>query len=167
MPSREVREEPLTDSQEPEPAVDLRPNRVVAGLDGGGRAVAVSRGVPTGLKNMHAVEIAELWRFEGPATKATDGGDVEPEGWQLWPPAIGSMTWRVVRFTAADPTLHRTPTIDLVHVTEGQIDLMLEDGPTRLRVGDSAVIQGCLHGWPLVDAQPCTMVAAMITVADQ
>ena len=114
--------------------------------------------------NFQGVEIAELWRFGAPATKPTDGGDVSPEGWQLWASSVGAMTWRLVRFTEADPTLHRTPTIDLVLVTEGQIDLVLEDGPTRLGVGDSAVIQGCLHGWQLVDGKPCTMVATMITV---
>lgn len=114
--------------------------------------------------NLHGVEIAELWRFGAPARRATDGGDVNPDGWELWAPSVGAMTWRLVRFTAADPTLHRTPTIDLILVIEGEIDLMLEDGPTRLNAGDSAVIQGCMHGWRLVDEKPCTMVAMMITV---
>ena len=114
--------------------------------------------------DFQGVKIAELWRFGAPATKATDGGEVSPEGWQLWAPSVGAMTWRLVRFAEADPTLHRTPTIDLVLVTEGQIDLVLEDGLTRLGVGDSAVIQGCMHGWQLVEGKPCTMVAMMITV---
>ena len=157
----------MTESEQPASAADLRPTRVVAGLDGAGCSVVISRGVPSGLKNMHGVELAELWRFDEPAANATDGGDVDPDEWQLWPPAVGSMTWRLVRFTVADPTLHRTPTIDLVIVTEGEIDLMLEDGPTRLRVGDSAVIQGSLHGWRLVDEQPRTMVAVMVTVDDR
>jgi hypothetical protein len=145
-------------------SIGLTPSRVIAGKDESGRAVALSRGTPDALLNFQGVDIAELWRFGGPATKATDGGDVDPEGWEMWAPSVGAMTWRVVRFTEADPTLHRTPTIDLVLVTEGQIDLMLEDGPTRLGVGDSAVIQGCLHGWQLVEGRPCTMVAMMITV---
>ena len=145
-------------------SIGFTPSRVLAGEDGSGRAVVLSRGIPDALVNFQGVEIAELWRFGSPVTKATDGGDVNPEGWQLWASSVGAMTWRLVRFTEADPTLHRTPTIDLVLVTEGEIDLMLEDGPTRLRVGDSAVIQGCLHGWRLVDERPCTMVAMMITV---
>jgi hypothetical protein len=142
----------------------LNPSRVVAGEDRSGRAVALSRGAPDGLMNYRGVEIAELWRFGGPAAKPTDGGDVDPASWELWAPSVGALSWRVVRFTEADPTLHRTPTIDLVVVTEGQIDLMLEDGATRLGVGDSAVIQGCMHGWQLVDGKPCTMVATMITI---
>ena len=140
------------------------PSRVLAGEDGSGRAVVLSRGAPDALIRFKGVEIAELWRFAAPATKPTDGGDVDPEGWEMWAPSTGAMTWRVVRFTEADPTLHRTPTIDLILVTEGQIDLLLEDGPTRLGVGDSAVIQGCMHGWQLVDGEPCTMVAMMITI---
>lgn len=146
-----------------EPEMSLHPKRVVAGLDGEGRSVALSSGLPTGLKNMHGVELAELWCFDDTVTSPTDGGDIEPDSWQLWAPAVGAMTWRLVRFTEADPTLHRTPTIDLVIVTDGEIDLMLEDGPTRLGLGDSAVIQACLHGWRLVDEKPCTMVAVMVT----
>jgi hypothetical protein len=144
--------------------IGLTPSRVVAGEDSSGRAVVLSRRTPDALVNFRGVEIAELWRFGAPATQATDGGDVDPAAWQLLSPPVGAMTWRVVRFTEADPTLHRTPTIDLVLVTEGQIDLVLEDGSTRLRVGDTAVIQGCMHGWRLVDDIPCTMVATMITV---
>lgn len=146
-----------------EPEISLRPRRVVAGLDGEGRSGTLSSGPPTGLKNMHGVELAELWRFNSAVTSPTDGGDVEPDDWQLWAPAVGATTWRLVRFTEADPTLHCTPTIDLVIVTDGEIDLMLEDGATRLGVGDSAVIQACLHGWRLVDGKPCTMVAVMVT----
>ena len=142
----------------------LTPSRVVAGVDSSGRSVVLSRGTPHALISFKGVEIAELWRFGAPAAKATDGGDVNPEGWEMWAPSVGAMTWRVVRFTEADPTLHRTPTIDLVVVTEGEIDLLLEDGPTRLAAGDSAVIQGCMHGWRLVDNKPCTMVAMMVTV---
>ena len=137
---------------------------MVAGDDGSGRAVVLSRGTPDALISFKGVEIAELWRFGAPAAKPTDGGEVDPEGWEMWAPSVGAMTWRVVRFTEADPTLHRTPTIDLILVTEGEIDLLLEDGPTRLRVGDSALIQACMHGWQLVDGAPCTMVAMMITV---
>ncbi len=55
--------------------------------DDSGRAVVLSRGVPSGLKNMHGVELAELWRLDGPARAPTDGGDVAPDGWQLWPSA--------------------------------------------------------------------------------
>ena len=146
--------------------VGLAPLRVVAGTDASGRAVVRSAGPPSCLKNMHGVELAELWRFDRPAAQASDGGDVAPDAWELWAPTAGAMTWRLVRFTTADPALHRTPTIDLVIVTEGQIDLMLEDGPVRLRVGDSAVIQGCMHGWQLVDDEPCTMVAVMVTIDD-
>jgi len=146
------------------PSIGLTATRVVAGEDRSGRAVVLSRGTPDALVNFQGVDIAELWRFAAPATKATDGGDVDPEGWELWAPSVGAMTWRLVRFTEADPTLHRTPTIDLILVTEGQIDLVLEDGTTRLGVGDSAVIQGCMHGWQLVDGSPCTIVAMMVTV---
>jgi hypothetical protein len=145
-------------------SIGFTPSRVVAGEDAAGRAVVLSKGTPDGRVSFRGVDIAELWRFGAPARHPTDGGEVDPDDWQMWAPTVGSMTWRVVRFTAADPTLHRTPTIDLVFVTDGEIDLVLEDGPTRLRAGDSAVIQGCMHGWQLVEDRPCTMVAVVITI---
>jgi hypothetical protein len=145
------------------PPISLAPIRVVAGEDESGRAVVLSRGTPTGLKNAHGVELAELWRFDRPAVQATDGGDVDPASWTLFAPTPGATTVRLVRFTQADPTLHRTSTIDLMMVIDGEIDLMLDDGATRLHTGDTAVLQGCMHGYRLVDGKPCTMVAVMIT----
>ena len=93
---------------------------------------------------------------------ATDGGDASPVAWELVPPK-GGLAWRLVRFSASSPELKQTPTIDLVVVTEGQIDLILETETLRLSPNDSVVIQECLHGWRLVDDEPCTMVALMLT----
>ena len=62
-----------------EPEMSLHPKRVVAGLDGEGRSVALSSGLPTGLKNMHGVELAELWCFDDTVRSPTDGGDIECE----------------------------------------------------------------------------------------
>jgi uncharacterized cupin superfamily protein len=143
----------------------LAPRRVVAGVGADGRTTALSDGVPSCIQNMQGVDIAELWRLDRPAARGTDGGDPPADNWELAAAGVGGLAWRIVRFKSASPELHATPTIDLVVVVDGEIDLVLEDAPVRLRPGDSAVIQQCLHGWQLVDDQPCTMVAAMITVA--
>ena len=147
-------------------AVSLRPTRVVAGLDENGTATVLSQATPGCLKNMHGVEIAELWRFDGPSPGATDGGDPAcGDDWNLWAP-LGGAAWRLVKFTTSSPEIHATPTIDMVVVIEGQIELVLEDGPVLLGLHDAAVIQGCLHGWQLVDDEPCTLVALMITIPE-
>lgn len=138
--------------------------RTVTGVDAGGRAAVLSRFAPTCVKNMHGVEIAEPWRFGAPVRAATEGGDISPDDWELVPPK-GGLAWRLVRFTTSSPDLKSTPTIDLVVVTEGRVDLILETETIRLGVNDAAVIQECLHGWRLVDDAPCTMVALMVTPA--
>jgi quercetin dioxygenase-like cupin family protein len=140
---------------------------VVAGVGQDGRAVVLSDGPPAFCKDTQGVEIADLWRFEGPPRVMTDGGDASLDEWKLWTPDVGGFAWRVVRFTSANPELHATPTIDLVTILDGRIDLILEDEPVRLEVGDSAVIQGCLHGWRLIEEEPCTMLAVMVRVQGQ
>lgn len=47
----------------------------------------------------------------------------------------------------AEPYLHRTDTIDLQHVLEGDVVLHLEVGSIALRAGDTVVIPGLVHGW--------------------
>ena len=138
--------------------------RVVAGIGADGRAVVLSDGVSSPPRDLGGAALSELWRIKHPPRRATDGGDAPNDGWQLWGEAIGALAWRVCRFTAANQALHRTPSIDLISVLEGEIDLLLEDGPVRLREGDHVVIQACLHGWQLVDGAPCTIAALMITV---
>jgi hypothetical protein len=148
-------------------AAGIGGRRVVAGLDAQGRATVLSSGPPPCSMDMHGVAIEELWRFESPPAGPTDGGDPSPDAWQLNARDPGGFAWRIVRFATSSPELHVTPTIDLVVVVDGRIDLLLEDGPVRLERYDSAVIQQCMHGWSLVDDEPCTMLAAMITMPER
>lgn len=140
------------------------PRRIVAGIGANGRAGVLSDSASRPLRDLGGVSLSELWRIPHPPRHATDGGDAPTEGWQLWGEAIGALAWRVCRFTVGNQALHRTPSIDLITVLEGEIDLLLEDGAVRLRTGDHVVIQACLHGWQLVDGAPCTIAALMITV---
>ena len=63
--------------------------------------------------------------------------------------------------------LHRTDTIDLVQVLQGEIWLIMEDGEERrLRRGDCVVQRAAVHTWDNRSAVPCTMsVVMMSTVA--
>jgi hypothetical protein len=156
---------PALDESSTDPVTGGR--RFVAGLDAHGRATVLSSGPPSCSMDMHGVAIQELWRFDHPPTKPTDGGDPSSSDWQLNAREPGGFAWRLVRFTTSSAELHVTPTIDLIVVVQGRIDLLLEDGPVRLEQYDSAVIQQCMHGWQLVDDEPCTMVATMITMPER
>jgi len=43
--------------------------------------------------------------------------------------------------------MHHTDTVDVDTVLEGSIDLLLDDGPHHLDVGDTAIVAGVDHGW--------------------
>ena len=45
------------------------------------------------------------------------------------------------------PEMHYTDTIDCHTIVAGSIDLILDDGPHHLDVGDAAVVAGVDHGW--------------------
>jgi quercetin dioxygenase-like cupin family protein len=43
--------------------------------------------------------------------------------------------------------MHCTDTLDYVTVVAGSVTLHLEDGEIELRVGDSVMLPGLMHGW--------------------
>ena len=72
------------------------------------------------------------------------------------PPADGVM----VRFTemapGAESPMHRTETVDVGVVLEGETWLLLDDGSeTRVGVGDAVVQRGTNHAWANRSESPC------------
>jgi quercetin dioxygenase-like cupin family protein len=62
-----------------------------------------------------------------------------------------------------DPARHRTDTVDLDVVVEGEIELCLPDGgPTRLSAGDCIVQRGTWHTWRNVGDTPARLTAVMV-----
>jgi len=59
------------------------------------------------------------------------------------------------------PGMHRSETVDLIYVAEGQIVLELDDGSkTELKAGDTIVQSGTMHAW----RNPWPKAARMIAV---
>jgi quercetin dioxygenase-like cupin family protein len=50
-------------------------------------------------------------------------------------------------FPGCHGAMHRTDTLDYVIVTQGEIEMQLDDGSVVLRAGDVLVQQGTVHGW--------------------
>jgi mannose-6-phosphate isomerase-like protein (cupin superfamily) len=107
------------------------------------------------------VQLAELWRVDGPLQSVVEGGDPALDPWQMVP-ASGGVAWRMVRWGSSSPKMHRTDTLDFLMILAGAIDLEHESGRVRLGVGDSVVIQDALHAWHLVDGEPCVALAVML-----
>ena len=79
----------------------------------------------------------------------------------------------VVRFTEMPPgaasPMHRTETVDVGVVLEGETWLLLDDGSeTRCRPGDAVVQRGTNHAWENRSDRPVRMVFVMIdgTITD-
>jgi hypothetical protein len=60
--------------------------------------------------------------------------------------------------------MHATATIDLVHVLEGRVALVLDDDTVELVPGDLVVQQAAAHAWRLVQS-PVRLSVVMIGVA--
>ena len=161
--------------------------RVVTGLDAEGRSVVVSDGRPPGRNDGTGWE--ELWAFDGvPASLAdpTDPADVET--FRLTPApgrvAVRTFTIDPLGSTARDgegwewrmdfaeteelpppnsPWMHRTPTVDIIVVITGEMDLVLDGGEAvHLQPGDSVVQRGTMHAWRNTGTEPCVSVAFMV-----
>src|SRR5262245_49338916 len=60
----------------------------------------------------------------------------------------GIARWSFVEFAAhSNAGLHHTDSVDFDVILEGSVDIVLDDGPHRLEVGDGVVVHGSDHGW--------------------
>ena len=163
--------------------------RVVTGHDAEGRSVVVGDGPTSG--RFDSGEWEELWAFEGVPADLADPTD--PAALQRFRlvPAPGRIACRLFTIPArdgsprgaeereweqridwaeverlpppADPRMHRTPTVDVVVVVSGEMDLVLDGGEeVRLRPGDSVVQRGTMHAWRNPGPGPCVAVAFMV-----
>lgn len=60
------------------------------------------------------------------------------------------------------PGMHRTDTVDVVTVVEGEVYAVLEAGETLLRAGDCLVQRGTIHAWHNRSGKPATLFAIMM-----
>ncbi len=59
--------------------------------------------------------------------------------------------------------MHQTPTVDVIVVISGEMDLVLDGGAeVHLQPGDSVVQRGTMHAWRNTGPEPCVAVAFMV-----
>jgi mannose-6-phosphate isomerase-like protein (cupin superfamily) len=61
------------------------------------------------------------------------------------------------------PGMHRTDTIDIAVVVEGEIWVVTEAGETRLQPGDCIVQRGTRHAWQNRSDRPCTLATTVVS----
>lgn len=66
-------------------------------------------------------------------------------------------------FEDENPGMHTTPTVDYAVVTDGQLDLELDDGErVSLRRGDVVVQNGARHAWRNLSGKPATLFVVLM-----
>ena len=61
--------------------------------------------------------------------------------------------------------LHRTETVDVLTVIQGELTLVTEAGESVLRQGDSVVQRGTMHGWANRGDTTAVVVAVMVSAS--
>jgi quercetin dioxygenase-like cupin family protein len=146
------------------------PRRIVTGHDENGKSVVLSDGPNPKTLDIGTAAFHEVWITD--ATPAPiEAAEPEPTDRPVrTPPPAGGVT---VRFTemapGAEAPMHRTETVDVGVVLEGETWLLLDDGSeTRVGVGDAVVQRGTNHAWANRSGKPVKMVFVMIdgTISD-
>lgn len=157
--------------------MDIR--RVITGEDSSGRSrITRDGGVSHTMTapGYPEIEIAQVWSIDSSGLLDTSGTEGTVAGDGLYPPPGGTRFLRIsypCGFGTASPgadssvfarlLMHRTDTVDLGVVIEGELTLVLDDGSeTVLRAGDLVVQNGVHHGWR--NAGPTPAVVAFVLV---
>jgi quercetin dioxygenase-like cupin family protein len=140
------------------------PRRIVTGHDASGKSVVLSDAPTPRTLDIGTAAFHELWITSQTPTPIP-ANEPEPTDRPVrTPPPAGGVT---VRFTemapGAESPMHRTETLDVGVVLEGETWLLLDDGSeTRMGAGDAVVQRGTNHAWANRSDRPVRMLFAMI-----
>ena len=140
------------------------PRRIVTGHDASGKSVVLSDAPTPKTLDIGTAAFHELWITEQmPVPIAATEPEPTDRPVRTPPPANGV----TVRFTemapGAEAPMHRTETLDVGVVLEGETWLLLDDGSeTLMGVGDTVVQRGTNHAWANRSDRPVRMMFVMI-----
>jgi quercetin dioxygenase-like cupin family protein len=147
------------------------PRRIVTGHDASGKSVVLSDGPNPKTLDIGTAAFHEVWITDAmPVPIAADEPEATDRPVRVPPPANGV----IVRYTEMAPggesPMHRTETVDVGIVLEGETWLLLDDGSeTRVGPGDAVVQRGTMHAWVNRSDRPVRMVFVLIdgTISDE
>lgn len=143
------------------------PRRVVTGHDASGKSVVLSDGPSPKTTDVGTAAFHEIW-VTAQMPVPIPGTEPEPTDIPVRVPPPGDGV--VIRYTdmapGAESPMHRTETVDVGIVLEGETWLLLDDGSeTRIGVGDAVVQRGTNHAWANRSDRPVRMVFVLIDAA--
>jgi quercetin dioxygenase-like cupin family protein len=115
--------------------------QLVTGVDADGRSCIVSE---------HITEPSHDIAIQTPFETTASPPPRPPGSRELYDMGlpVGAIRVLVVQWPPGfQASMHHTDTIDVNTVTEGSVDLVLDDGPHTLEAGDSVIVTGVDHGW--------------------
>lgn len=140
------------------------PRRIVTGHDPSGKSVVLSDGPTPKTLDIGTAAFHELWvTTQTPVPIAAAEPEPTDRPVRTPPPRNGV----IVRFTemapGAESPMHRTETVDVGVVLEGETWLLLDDGSeTRVGLGDVVVQRGTNHAWANRSERPVRMMFVLI-----
>ena len=140
------------------------PRRIVTGHDASGKSVVLSDSASPKTTDIGTAAFHEIWVTEGvPVQIPASEAEPTDRPIRVGPPADGVM----IRFTemapGAESPMHRTQTLDVGVVLEGETWLLLDDGSqTRVGPGDAVVQRGTNHAWANRSDRPVRMVFVLV-----
>jgi quercetin dioxygenase-like cupin family protein len=151
--------------------MSAEPRRIVTGHDSSGRSVVLSDAPTPKSLDIGTAAFHEIWiTDETPVAIAATEPEPTDRPVRTPPPSGGVM----VRFTemapGAETPMHRTETVDVGVVLEGETWLLLDDGSeTRVGPGDAVVQRGTNHAWANRSDRPVRMIFVLIdgTITDE
>jgi quercetin dioxygenase-like cupin family protein len=140
----------------------VKVRRVVTGHDAQGADTIVSDDV---LANEPTADpqLIELWRIPGPPEDPHAGH--APQGGERTIAEPGAIAWRLFVLPPGERHLHRTDTLDMLQVLDGEVVVMLDGGDVTLHPNDCLVLRGENHGWRNDSTEPATLAAVMVGTA--
>src|SRR5690349_971892 len=144
--------------------MSVTPRRIVTGHDASGRSVVLSDTPTPKTLDIGSAAFHEIWITDHTPSPIAASEPEPTERPVRTPPPAGGV---LVRFTemapGAEAPMHRTETVDVGVVLEGETWLVLDDGSeTRVGLGDVVVQRGTNHAWANRPDRPVRMMFVMI-----
>jgi quercetin dioxygenase-like cupin family protein len=140
------------------------PRRIVTGHDESGKSVVLSDGPNPKTLDIGTAAFHEVWITDAtPTPIPASEPDPTDRPVRVPPPAGGVMVRYTEMAPGAESPMHRTETLDVGVVLEGETWRLLDDGSeTRVGVGDAVVQRGTNHAWANRSDSPVRMLFVLI-----
>jgi len=140
------------------------PRRIVTGHDASGKSVVLSDGPNPKSLDIGTAVFHEVWITDQmPVPIAAEEPETTDRPVRVPPPRNGVMVRYTEQAPGAESPMHRTETVDVGIVLEGETWLLLDDGSeTLVKPGDAVVQRGTNHAWANRSDKPVRMVFVMI-----